>query len=757
MIRSALYELRRSRSLTVEAAAETVGRDAEDWEEWEATGLVRTRTLQDIGTILDAEDELTCAIRAAEAKTASLTGALTIDAIVDTCSIDREHAQEWRDGVSRPVTTTELSGLAELLRCDIEVVRASLFGQQPAATCGTPNEDEKGDGFGGAANAAHQLHLLPQEEDGPRGRRDWQRSFVAFSAFCDAHGRLPTFTEEWEGIRVGQFVSNQQRDYRRQTMQPDRMALLETFPGWEWREAERHNQDIFEERVAALEAYAAEHGTSLVPNGVEAADVDDLFRWTQSLRRESERLAETSRRRLESLPDWTWDPETARWQLHYRDLADQLRAGAELEELDPSQARWVTKQRKARREGRLSSDQIVALEALPSWAWVSPVESAAIAAQRLLTVLQYGHGLGDHERTVLEKRMLSDAPMTLEDVGEHLGMSREGTRQVEVKLLARALHPVTLVRHRQLEAIGRMLPSGLHRETLNCIRDHVGDVLRWMAPETFNARRIEALLVDHPADAQRLLARADGSAWVRVERPSSDDQYLGELPLDPDTWQKLYRGGIAWTKQLYRARQDELLAVVTADELRCVLSIVEAPVVAGPAVDGMASSRVLLAQSIRVLGLSERPKNCLRRVRVETVGELVAMTEDELLDIRNFGEGSLNEVISTLRKHGLSLAGIGTGPQITRAERERHFIPIVQYQLETNGSPVEITAIYDHVAKHAEPRFIDGDLCSHTKGAGFEWQHDVRWALYRLKEHGAITSPEPKTYVAASPSSQPAA
>lgn len=59
---------------------------------------------------------------------------------------------------------------------------------------------------------------------------------------------------------------------------------------------------------------------------------------------------------------------------------------------------------------------------------------------------------------------------------------------------------------------------------------------------------------------------------------------------------------------------------------------------------------------IEALDLSERPRNCLRRAQIETVGELVLKTEEDLLDITNFGQKSLEEVVAKLDELGLSLA-----------------------------------------------------------------------------------------------------
>jgi DNA-directed RNA polymerase subunit alpha len=63
-----------------------------------------------------------------------------------------------------------------------------------------------------------------------------------------------------------------------------------------------------------------------------------------------------------------------------------------------------------------------------------------------------------------------------------------------------------------------------------------------------------------------------------------------------------------------------------------------------------------LMTPIEDLDLSVRSYNCLKREGVGTVGELVSKTEDELLEIRNFGQKSVDEVKEKLTEMGLTLA-----------------------------------------------------------------------------------------------------
>jgi DNA-directed RNA polymerase subunit alpha len=58
---------------------------------------------------------------------------------------------------------------------------------------------------------------------------------------------------------------------------------------------------------------------------------------------------------------------------------------------------------------------------------------------------------------------------------------------------------------------------------------------------------------------------------------------------------------------------------------------------------------------IEELELGVRSYNCLKRVGIETIGDLVSKSEDELAAIPNFGKKSIEEVRETLNAHGLTL------------------------------------------------------------------------------------------------------
>lgn len=56
------------------------------------------------------------------------------------------------------------------------------------------------------------------------------------------------------------------------------------------------------------------------------------------------------------------------------------------------------------------------------------------------------------------------------------------------------------------------------------------------------------------------------------------------------------------------------------------------------------------------LQFSKKTFNCLNRANIKTLGELLCLSEEELLKIRNLGIQSLNEIRSVLNQHKLELS-----------------------------------------------------------------------------------------------------
>jgi DNA-directed RNA polymerase subunit alpha len=63
----------------------------------------------------------------------------------------------------------------------------------------------------------------------------------------------------------------------------------------------------------------------------------------------------------------------------------------------------------------------------------------------------------------------------------------------------------------------------------------------------------------------------------------------------------------------------------------------------------------IFAMNVNELELSVRCSNCLAAAKIETIGELVAKSDNEMLKYRNFGKKSLEEINALLEKYNLSL------------------------------------------------------------------------------------------------------
>jgi DNA-directed RNA polymerase subunit alpha len=76
-----------------------------------------------------------------------------------------------------------------------------------------------------------------------------------------------------------------------------------------------------------------------------------------------------------------------------------------------------------------------------------------------------------------------------------------------------------------------------------------------------------------------------------------------------------------------------------------------------------------LSMPVHELELSVRANNCLESAKIETVGQLAAMGEQDLLKIRSFGKTSLREIKRKLQDLGLSL-GMSLPPEVAMASSE---------------------------------------------------------------------------------------
>lgn len=74
--------------------------------------------------------------------------------------------------------------------------------------------------------------------------------------------------------------------------------------------------------------------------------------------------------------------------------------------------------------------------------------------------------------------------------------------------------------------------------------------------------------------------------------------------------------------------------------------------------------------AIEFLELSSRTYNCLKRSQITTVGQLLLMSDDELLALRNFGQKSLEELREKLAERGIRPIEEGAPPRSGEEDEE---------------------------------------------------------------------------------------
>ncbi|HUH08283.1 MAG TPA: DNA-directed RNA polymerase subunit alpha [Egibacteraceae bacterium] len=172
-----------------------------------------------------------------------------------------------------------------------------------------------------------------------------------------------------------------------------------------------------------------------------------------------------------------------------------------------------------------------------------------------------------------------------------------------------------------------------------------------------------------------------GRGYVSAERNKRQDQAIGVIPIDSiysPVRRVTYRVEATRVEQM--TNYDRLILDVETDgsvtpaealasageTLRDLFGLFGEFEESGPgglaigadtAASAPSSPNLLLP--IEDMDLSVRSYNCLKREGVDTVGELVTKTEQDLLDIRNFGQKSIEEVKQKLGEMGLSLAEYG--------------------------------------------------------------------------------------------------
>jgi len=110
---------------------------------------------------------------------------------------------------------------------------------------------------------------------------------------------------------------------------------------------------------------------------------------------------------------------------------------------------------------------------------------------------------------------------------------------------------------------------------------------------------------------------------------------------------------VARASEILRSSVHVFLPVTAAAPVASEESKGAAPATAQPVAAGKLKDMV--DQPVEMIELTVRASNCLKAAKIKTIGELISKTEEELLDFKNFGKKSLEEIKERLTEMGMHL------------------------------------------------------------------------------------------------------
>jgi hypothetical protein len=204
----------------------------------------------------------------------------------------------------------------------------------------------------------------------------WEDGYAALCRYVKATGSASVpYDGVFEGFTLGKWVTTQRRAYSTGKLSKERQERLLGIPGWVWDVRDEQWEAGFIHLLKWVESTGS--SAQLPREYVDATDGYGLGNWVAVQRQLFKRgkLDSARRKRLESLPDWSWNPKTDAWDEKFDVLVQYVAQHGDARvppDCDFQGVRldlWCRSQRAARARGSLSESRRRRLEELPRWVW----------------------------------------------------------------------------------------------------------------------------------------------------------------------------------------------------------------------------------------------------------------------------------------------------------------------------------------------------------------------------------------------------
>jgi superfamily II DNA or RNA helicase len=235
-----------------------------------------------------------------------------------------------------------------------------------------------------------------------RSTTNWDFMYGRLQRYVIEHGHASPPALKIGRDWLSQWVADQRSKYNSKTLDSQRIARLESLPGWTWDPIGDSWNSFFER----LQEYSNEFGHAAVPMKPRLYRGRALASWVNNQRTKFNKgeLEQEKIALLESVDGWTWAPKGDQFARGFRALEQYVaRTGRSrvpsghievVDDVEINLGRWTTTRRRDYKRGWLTTKQIEAFEALPDWSWNQKDDDWESWFSLLLEfVNEYGHAL----------------------------------------------------------------------------------------------------------------------------------------------------------------------------------------------------------------------------------------------------------------------------------------------------------------------------------------------------------------------------
>lgn len=225
-----------------------------------------------------------------------------------------------------------------------------------------------------------------------RREENFQEGFTKLQVFTkrEGHSRVPQRHVE-DDFPIGAWVLARRQEYAAGKLSEERRRALESLTGWTW----SPQGEDFIRNLRLLRRFVNREGHSQVASTHRERGVA-LGKWVAHLREfyRNGRLPAERAALLAALPGWAWSPHEAAFngglghlQRYARREGHAVVPQSHIEN-EFKLGRWVAKQRRVYRAGRMPQERIDALESVNGWSWSPSSTMEKEAFERGLSLLK---------------------------------------------------------------------------------------------------------------------------------------------------------------------------------------------------------------------------------------------------------------------------------------------------------------------------------------------------------------------------------